>query len=79
MIIDVIDLNFEKLQFSKRYDPTRYQRGTKIYSKGNVQVEKVEKVETDDNENYEIEAKVEGNYDNYITKLSISGNLIKEN
>lgn len=29
MIIDVFDLNFEKLRFSKRYDQTRYNRGKK--------------------------------------------------
>ena len=75
MIIDVVDLNLKTLQFNKRYDMSRYNRGNQIYNRGDVQVEKVE---TDGENNYEIKATVEGNYDNYTTKLSISGNLIKE-
>ena len=45
MIIDVIDLNFEILNFNRRYDPTRYRRGTSIYNKGLVTVENVNKVD----------------------------------
>ena len=75
MIIDVVDMNLKTLQFNRRYDTSRYRRGTQIYNRGNVQIEKVEKEEGN---NYKVTATVEGNYDDYITKLSISGNLIKE-
>ncbi len=75
MIIDVVDLNFEKLDFNRRYDPTRYRRGTNIYNRGNVTVESVNKI---DEENYLIEASVEGNYDTYTTNLEICGNMINK-
>ena len=75
MIIDVVDLSFETLQFTRRYDTNRYKRGTQIYNRGNVQVEEVE---TNGDNHYTIEATVEGNYDNYTTKLSIDGNTIKD-
>ena len=75
MIIDVVDLNFETLRFNKRYDPTRYRRGTNIYSKGLVEVETVNKI---DEKNYSIEASVEGNYDTYTTRLEICGNMINK-
>lgn len=75
MIIDVVDLNFETLRFNKRYDPTRYRRGTNIYNKGLVEVETVNKI---DEKNYSIEASVEGNYDTYTTRLEICGNMINK-
>ena len=42
MIIDVVDMNLKTLQFNRRYDTSRYRRGTQIYNRGNVQIEKVE-------------------------------------
>ena len=75
MIIDVVDLKFETLNFNRRYDPARYRRGTGIYNKGLVTVESVNKI---DEKNYSIEASVEGNYDTYTTNLEICGNIIKE-
>ena len=75
MIIDVVDLKFETLHFNRRYDPTRYRRGTGIYNKGLVTVESVDK--TNEN-NYSIEASVEGNYDTYTTNLEICGNMINK-
>lgn len=75
MIIDVVDLNFKTLNFNKRYDTNRYKRGTRIYQEGYASVDIVEK--TNDN-NYLIEATVEGNYDIYTTNLTICGNMITE-
>ena len=45
MIIDVIDLNFQTLQFRRRYDPNRYKRGTTLYNSGRAEIEKVEKID----------------------------------
>ena len=75
MIIDVVDLDFKTLQFNRRYDPTRYKRGTNIYNKAFVTVTNVNKI---DEKNYSIEASVEGNYDTYTTNLEICGNMINK-
>lgn len=75
MIIDVVDLEFETLQFNRRYDPSRYKRGTNLYNKGLATVENVNKI---DEKNYLIEASVEGNYDTYTTTLTICGNMIQK-
>lgn len=75
MIIDVVDLKFETLQFNRRYDPVRYRRGTSIYKNRLVTVKKVNKI---DEKNYSIEASVQGNYDIYTTNLEISGNMINK-
>ena len=75
MIIDVIDLNFETLQFRRRYDPNRYKRGTILYNSGRAEIKKVEKI---DEENYIIQANVDGNNDTYTTTLKISGKTITE-
>lgn len=73
MIIDVLDLKYETLNFTRRYDPVRYRRGTGLYNKGLVSVETVNKI---DEKNYSIKATVEGNYDTYTTTLEVSGNRI---
>ena len=73
MIIDVVDLKFKTLQFGKKYEGSRYRRGIQLYNMGYV---KVKKVELKENNNYEVEATVKGNYDIYNTTLSISGTLI---
>lgn len=73
MIIDVIDLNFETLNFNRRYDTTRYGRGTSIYNKRLVTIKKVNKI---DEKNYSVEASVDGNYDTYTTNIEICGNMI---
>lgn len=75
MIIDVVDLNFEILNFSRRYDPSRYKRGRSLYNRALITVRNVDKK---DEKNYTIEASVEGNYDRYTTTLTITGNMIKE-
>lgn len=61
MIIDVVDLNFETLQFNRRYDPTRYRKGTKIYNQELVEVETVNKVD-------------ENNYSPIVTIIGITVN-----
>ena len=75
MIIDVVDLELETLNFIRRYDPARYRRGTTIYN--NVLVE-IESVDKKDERSYSVEASVEGNFDTYRTTLEIKGNTIKE-
>lgn len=75
MIIDVIDLNFETLNFNRPYDQGRYKRGNSLYNKNYVTIESVDKI---DDENYHIEANVEGNYDNYDVSLDIKGHTITE-
>lgn len=72
MIIDVVDLEFQTLNFNKRYDTNRYKRGTTIYRNGNASIDKVEKI----NNEYFVKATVEGNYDTYNTNLTINGNMI---
>lgn len=75
MIIDVVDLELKTLNFTRRYDPARYRRGTNIYNSGCVRVQSVNKNEEN---NYSIEAYVEGNYRTYTTNLEIRGNMINE-
>ena len=75
MIIDVTDLNYETLSFTRRYDTGRYRRGRNIYDEGLVEITSVDKK---DDTNYYIKASVNGNYDMYTTTLKISGNTIKE-
>ena len=69
MVIDVVDLDFESLQFNKTYDSNRYKRGTSIYNKELVTIKRVNKI---DEENCEISALVEGNYGIYETYLKIN-------
>ena len=75
MIIDVVDLELETLNFTRQYDFARYKRGTSIYNKGLVAIESVNKK---DEKSYFIEASVEGNWDTYRTTLEINENTIKE-
>ena len=76
MIIDVIDLKFDKLNFIRHYDPERLARGRIVYRSQSAAVTKVEKI---DKTNYVIEAKVEGTYEReYDVKLKINDNYIRE-
>ena len=75
MIIDVIDLEFNKLDFNRSYDSARYRRGREIYDNGLVEVQSVNKI---DEKSYYIDALVEGNYDNYTTHLEIYRNIINK-
>ena len=75
MLVDVIDLNYEKLTFTRHYDNRRLQRGQSIYSNNGVKINKVERI---DSENVKVEASVEGSYSYtfYKTNLHIKGNKI---
>lgn len=74
MIIDVIDLEIKDLQFNKKYNTARYNRGRSIYNNGHAEIEKVEKI---NNNEYIIEGSVIGSYYNeYKTSLRIKGNMI---
>ena len=75
MIIDVVDLKLETLNFTRKYDFARYKKGTTIYNNGLVEVESVDKK---DERSYSVEASVEGNFDTYRTTLEIKGNTIKQ-
>ena len=76
MIIDVIDLKLNNLQFSKKYSTARYNRGKTIYNNGYAEVKKVEKI--NDNE-YHVKGSVNGSYYNtYNTSLEIKGNIINK-
>ena len=75
MIIDVVELELETLNFTRKYDFARYKRGTAIYNNGLVEIESVDKK---DQRSYSVEASVEGNFDTYRTTLEIKGNTIKE-
>ena len=74
MVIDVVDLDFNTLRFSKRYEPSRYNLGTQMYNRGNATIDRVEKTGESD---YLIKAKVKEGYYYYATTLEITGNLIK--
>ena len=75
MIVDVIDLNINNLNFSKRYDTARNQRAKTIYRYENVDIEQVE--ERRDG-TYKVSANVEGSYTYYDVNLEINGNMVKE-
>ena len=75
MIIDVVDLKFETLNFNRSYDNSRYRKGSSIYNNGFVKVKSVDKI--NENEFY-IRASVKGNYGTYTTTLNISNNTINK-
>lgn len=75
MEIDVIDLNFDELNFSRRYDNSRRDRGNRIYRSRAVTIREVYKI---DDHNYKILALVRGNYGLYRVNLSICGTIINE-
>ena len=74
MIIDVVDLKLESLNFSKSYDPERQKRGKALYKNEYVQVTSVNKI---DDSNYKVIANVEGIYGYYKVELNIKGNMVK--
>ena len=75
MIIDVTDLKFTSLNFSRKYDIARHSKGRMLYNNGAAQIKSVDKI---DDETYEITATVEGNYDDYEVNLSICRTLINK-
>ena len=44
MLIDVIDLKIQKLQFNRSYNPSRHNRGMQIYRQGLASIELVDEV-----------------------------------
>ena len=58
MIVDVIDLNFDNLNFKKIYDRNRMNKGRILFERQCVDIDEVEKIDKD---NYRIKANVEGN------------------
>lgn len=76
MVIDVMELNFQKLNFIRSYENSRRLRGRAIYYSEMARVTKVEKI---DEKNYIISAKVEGSHDNeYDVTLKINDTYIRE-
>ena len=75
MIIDVTDLEIDVLNFKKSYDPERQRRGKRIYDEEDVTIKEVDK-KTE--EEYEVKARVNGNYDIYTTKLNINKKMIND-
>ncbi len=75
MIIDVQDLNFNVLNFTRSYDLGRQKRGKTLYNNEYVQIERVNEIE---GETYKVIAKVQGNYGYYKVELLIKGNMIRE-
>ena len=75
MIIDVIDLKIDSLNFLRSYDYERKRRGEQLYRRGCVQIKEVDKKE---NNEYKVTAYVEGNYDYYAVVLNIVGNVVKK-
>lgn len=75
MVVDVIDLNFKSLGFSRTYDYGRESRARTIYNREKVHIMQVDKI---DNDEYAVKASVEGNYDIYNVELSISGIMINK-
>ena len=75
MVIDVMDLNIDSLNFRRRYDTARYKRGRAVYNNNAVQIQRVDKI---DEQNYEVKALVDGNYGMYRVELSICGIMINK-
>ena len=75
MIIDIMDLRINKLNFSEAYDKERYRKGKQIYRNRKVKIKTVEKKA---DEKIYINALVDGNYGLYQTDLTIKDNLIIE-
>ena len=73
MVVDVIDLNFKTLNFSKKYDTARYSRAKRIYRNNDVEIKEVNKV---DSNKYNVKAGVYGNYGYYNIKFDINGSII---
>ncbi len=75
MVIDVIDLDFDSLDFNRDYEKGRYSRGRDLYNREKAIIKNVDKINED---SYVIDAKVQGNYGLYSVKLKIQGDKIKD-
>lgn len=78
MIIDVMDLNFNGINFNKNYDYTRYNKARKLYNYSCVDINFVDKQKEEDKDKYIIEADVNGNYDRYHVTLELLGQNLKK-
>ena len=75
MIVDVIDLNFDNLNFKKSYDRNRMNKGRILFERQCVDIDEVEKIDKD---NYRIKAIVEGNTSYYDVTLNLYKNMVEE-
>lgn len=73
MIVDVMDLNFESLNFNESYDNARYRRGSNLYDSGWARVNTVIK---ENDKKYLVEGTVRSNNDSYNTILKIDNGVI---
>lgn len=71
MIIDVMDLGLNVINFTKNYDNARQRRARKIYNYKDVTINNVDMIEEESNKLYEVDAVVRGNFGNYKVKLNI--------
>ena len=76
MIVDITDLNFTNLSFSKHYDSTREYRARSIYKEKKVKINKVEKLEENNKEVCNVFSTVYGNYDNYDIYINIENSTV---
>lgn len=70
-----MDLDFKKLKFNRTYDINRQKRGKGIYQRGEVQVDRVEKIGEDE---YAIDAEVNRREGLYIVNLLIKNGTVDE-
>lgn len=70
MIVDVMDINFSKLQFNRQYDAMRNKRGKNIYINGNVAIKQIDQIDN------KVKSYVDGNYGYYAVNLSIKDDRI---
>lgn len=76
MVIDVMDLEFDRLNFMRQYEDGRNSRGKLLYYNENAEITKVEKLDED---NFIISATVQGSgYKIYDVELVLNQNYIKE-
>ena len=73
MIVDVMDLNFESLNFNESYDNARYRRGSNLYDSGWARVNTVIK---ENDKKYLVKGTVRSNNDSYNTILKIDNGVI---
>ena len=78
MIVDVIDLNFKVLNFTRNYDNERERKARRIYNYKYVTIKKVDMKYENSKNVYDINAEVIGNYDDYDVNLKIKDTTLIE-
>lgn len=76
MIIDVMDLGLNVINFTTNYDNARQRRARKIYNYKEVTINNVNMTQEDSNKLYEVDASVQGNFDKYKVKLNIKNTTL---